>query len=213
MLHNLILSSYVVASVFAQNNQRLFSSKITTPTSFETRLGKLEFPLGVPAHKTVETLYDHIDYIHGINSFLTAFSGASTWAARQGFLKAGVQDNYVLIFPNLMDSESLFLTGDADAIRFFSFLDLPKGPVVVEMPQDILCTVNGMWSRWVTDMGISGPDRGVERCISLFSNHKMFSKVIGYKPYLDKATSLSYVSIAPSNLFLIKLGDLAKLKR
>ena len=136
-------------------------SNIQTPASIETRLGKLEFPLGVPAPKTTETLYNHLDYIHGINSFLTAFSGASSWAMRQGFLKAGVQDNAVLIFSELMDSKSLFLTGDADTLCFFSFLDLSNGPIVLEIPSRTFGFLNDMWFRWLTDTGTTGPDKGI----------------------------------------------------
>lgn len=157
----LLLSSFAISSIFCQNNQPLIPPAIATPPSVETRLGTLEFPLGVPTPKTVETLYNHIDYIHGINAFLTAFSGASMWAVHEGFLKANVHDNEVLIFSTLMDAKSLFLTANADTLYFFSFLDLSKGPVVVEMPPRTMSVVDDMWFRWVTDMGMSGPDRGL----------------------------------------------------
>lgn len=152
----ILMSAFSLSTVFGQN-----MPPWETSPSVETRLGKLEFPLGVPASRTVETLYDHLDYIHGINAFLTAFSGVSTWAMREGFLKAGVKDNEVLIFSQLMDAKSLFLTANADTIYFCSFLDLSKGPLVVEIPPDTLSLVDDMWFRWVIDMGMSGPDRGL----------------------------------------------------
>ena len=40
-------------------------------------------------------LYDHLDYVHALNAFLTAFPAASTRAIRQGFLDVGVEDNTV----------------------------------------------------------------------------------------------------------------------
>jgi hypothetical protein len=52
------------------------------------------------------------------------------------------------------------LTGNADTVYFFAFLDLSQGPVVVEVPPECLGAVNDMWLRWVTDVGVPGPDRG-----------------------------------------------------
>ena len=66
---------------------------LSTPERVESRLGALEFKDGAPSAKTVETLYDHLDYVHTLNAFLTAFPAASTQAIRQGFLDVGVEDN------------------------------------------------------------------------------------------------------------------------
>ena len=55
-------------------------------------------------------------------------------AIRQGFLDIGVEDNSVLLFPELMDSASLFLTANCDTIYFLSFMDLTGGPMVVDVP-------------------------------------------------------------------------------
>ena len=50
-------------------------ASLSTPDQVDSRLGPLEFTDGAPARKTVETLYDHLDYVHGLNAFLTAFPG------------------------------------------------------------------------------------------------------------------------------------------
>lgn len=152
----------MTAALFGQSQMaNKIPSEITTPASVETKRGKLDFPLGVPTPETSNMMYDHIDYHHAFSSFLNCFSGASVWAIREGFLKAGINDNDVLIFSNLMDSNSLFLTANADTVYFFSFFDLSKGPLVVEMPPRTLSTIDDMWFRWVIDMGLSGPDRGL----------------------------------------------------
>ena len=109
---------------------------LSTPGKVESRIGPLEFTDGAPARKTVETLYDHLDFVHGVNAFLTAFPAASTQAMRQGFHDIGVQDNQVLIFSELMDSSSRFLTANADTVYYISFIDLSDGPMVVETPPD-----------------------------------------------------------------------------
>ena len=137
---------------------------ISTPDRVESRLGTLEFRDGAPTKATAELLYDHLDFVHGMEAFINAFPGASVAAIRQGFLSIGVEDNSVLLFSELMDSASLFLTGNCDTVYFLSFVDLTAGPMVIDVPplgppSGILGTIDDMWFRWVTDFGLPGPDR------------------------------------------------------
>jgi hypothetical protein len=115
---------------------------------------------GAPSAKTVETLYDHLDFVHALNAFLTAFPAASTQAIRQGFLSIGAQDNTVVIFSELMDSSSRFLTANADTVYYVGIVDLTDGPMVVETPPMALGTFDDMWFQWIIDFGMPGPDRG-----------------------------------------------------
>jgi hypothetical protein len=133
---------------------------IRTPESVETSLGTLAFPLGVPTGETQSRVYDHLDHVHAVNAFLNGFSGVSVWAMRKGFLDVGVGDNDVLLFSELMDAKSLFLTANADTVYFASVLDLTQGPLVVQIPPLTLNTIDDMWFRWVTDLSLPGPDRG-----------------------------------------------------
>ena len=111
-------------------------ASISAPDQLESRLGTLEFTDGVPSAKTAEAAYDQLDFVHGLNAYLNGFPGASTQAIRKGFHEAAVEDNAVLIFSELMGSESLFLTANADTVYYISFLDLTDGPLVVETPPD-----------------------------------------------------------------------------
>ena len=133
---------------------------ISTPAQLETRLGTLEFVDGVPTGETAETVYDHLDFVHALNVFLNGYAGASTWAMRKGFHEAGVDDNQILIFSELMGSESLFLTANADTVYFLGIVDLASGPMVVETPPQALALFDDMWFHWIVDFGLSGPDRG-----------------------------------------------------
>ena len=63
---------------------------ISTPERLESRIGTLEFVDGVPSGETAERVYDHLDFVHGLNVFLDGFAGASTYAIRKGFHDAGV---------------------------------------------------------------------------------------------------------------------------
>ena len=133
---------------------------ITTPSRVEAGIGALEFTDGYPTTETAEKLRDHLDYLHGVEAFMNSIQGVSTYALREGFLDAGVQDGDVLIFSELMDSRSLFLTANADTVYYISFLDLSDGPLVLETPPDALGLIDDMWFRWVSDFGLPGADRG-----------------------------------------------------
>jgi hypothetical protein len=75
-------------------------------------------------------------------------------------LGIGVKDNEVLIYSELMDAKSLFLTANADTVYFFGGLDLTKGPMVLEVPPKALGAIDDQWFRWVIDFGLPGLDRG-----------------------------------------------------
>jgi hypothetical protein len=136
-----------------------------TPDTVQSRLGALEFRDGAPSDETAALLYDHLDFVHGVEAFLGSIPGASMFALWRGFEAAGAEDNTFLLFSELMDSASVFLTGNCDTVYFWGFVDLSDGPMVldvpsVDAPSGILGTIDDMWFRWVTDIGLPGPDRG-----------------------------------------------------
>jgi hypothetical protein len=133
---------------------------LVTPDKVETRIGTLEFKDGAPSAATVEKVQDSLDYVRGVNAFMNSFSGASAYAIREGLHSTGAEDNTIVIFAELMDSNSLFLTANADTIYTMAILDLTKGPLVVEVPPKALGTLNDMWFGWIIDIGNPGPDRG-----------------------------------------------------
>jgi hypothetical protein len=133
---------------------------ISTPDKVETGLGTLAFIDGAPTAETVQKVYDSLDYVQSVDAFMNSFSGASAYAIHEGFHSIGAQDNTIVIFSKLMDSNSLFLTANADTIYTVAALDLTKGPLVVEVPPMALGTLNDMWFGWIIDIGGPGPDRG-----------------------------------------------------
>ena len=135
-------------------------SSIGAPDRLTTRVGTLELVDGVPTRETVGSLYDHLDFVHALNVFLDGYPGASTYAIRKGFRDVGVNDNEILIFSELLGSESVFLTANADTVYFLGFVDLTSGPMVVETPPQSLGAFDDMWWGWIVDFGLPGPDRG-----------------------------------------------------
>jgi hypothetical protein len=133
---------------------------ITTPDKADTRIGALDYTDGAPSAATVQKVYDNLDFIRGVDVFMNSFSGASAYAIREGFHSIGAEDNTVVIFSDLMDSSSLFLTANADTVYNLAVINLTKGPMVVDVPPMQLGTLNDMWFGWVIDIGGPGPDRG-----------------------------------------------------
>jgi hypothetical protein len=133
---------------------------ITTPDKIETRIGPLEFKDGAPSAATAKKVRDSLDYVRGVDAFMNSFSGASAYAIRKGFQSIGAEDNTVIMFSELMDSNSLFLTPNADTIYSVATIDLTKGPMVIEVPPKSLGTINDLWFGWIIDVGNPGPDRG-----------------------------------------------------
>jgi hypothetical protein len=133
---------------------------ITTPDTVETRLGTLEFKDGAPGAATVAKVYDNLDFTHAFETFVNTMQGVSIQALRKGLQGAGVKDNEVIVFSELMDARSLFLTANADTVYAFGVLDLTNGPMVLEVPPKFLGAIDDHWFRWVTDIGAPGADRG-----------------------------------------------------
>jgi hypothetical protein len=150
---------FAVIPGFTQVSTTTMAS-LSIPDKVVTSLGTLDFKDGAPSAATTQKLYDNLDFLHAQNVFLNTFQGASTYAAGEGFKSAGAEDNSVLIFSNLMDSKSLFLTANADVVYFMTIVNLTKGPMVVETPPMSLGTFDDMWFRWIVDAGTPGPDRG-----------------------------------------------------
>jgi hypothetical protein len=135
-------------------------AQITTPSTVDTRIGKLEYFDGVPTPQTADKVYDNLVFMRGVESFLNGIPGASMAAIRQGLRDAGATGSTIGVFESLMDSKSLFLTPNSETVYFWNWMDLKDGPVVVETPPNILGVVDDFWFRYVTDMGNAGPDKG-----------------------------------------------------
>lgn len=143
----------------AQVSQQTLTA-IGAADRIETRAGTLEFKDGVPTVATAERVRDTLDFTRALNVYNNSFRGASAYALGKGFQSIGAEDNTIVIFQDLMDAKSLFLTANADTVYFLGVLNLSKGPLVVEQPPGSLGTFNDMWFSWIIDGGFPGPDRG-----------------------------------------------------
>ena len=169
-MHSLFLTSVLIlgssAAAFAQKTHG-FNNKIPenilTPDKVKTRIGTLKFFDGQPDADTVQMVYDNLDFLRGVETFLNGMPATSIDMIRRGQAELGATAfNHCVIFDKLMDSNGLFLTGNTDTVYCTLFFDMKKhGSMVVEIPAG--CgpgTVNDAFFRFVVDMGAPGPDKG-----------------------------------------------------
>ena len=157
----LALALIVTCSLaLAQTSEETLRS-LSAPDTIETHLGTLEFADGVPTEATASKVYDTLDFTRALNVYNNSFRGASAMALVKGFDSIGAKPEDVIIFSELMDSSSLFLTANADTVYYLTGLDLSQGPLVIEQPSDAVGTINDMWFSWIIDIGGPGPDRGL----------------------------------------------------
>jgi hypothetical protein len=136
-------------------------AKITTPDTVETRIGTLRFKDGTPDDATVQLAYDQLDFGRGIDAFLQGMSATSIHALCTGLGEAGAQLNEgIAITEDLFDARSLFLTANTTTVYALFCVDLKDGPMVVRVPPQVLGPVDDADFRWVTDVGLTGPDKG-----------------------------------------------------
>jgi len=133
---------------------------LVTPDKVESRIGTLQYKDGAPTVETAEKVRDTLDFTRALNAYNNSFRGASALAIAKGFHSIGAEDNTVLIFSDLMDANSLFLTANADTVYYCAVVNLGNGPMVIEQPPMGLGTINDMWFSWIIDIGFPGPDRG-----------------------------------------------------
>ncbi|MDQ0894688.1 DUF1254 domain-containing protein [Agromyces ramosus] len=137
-------------------------ASLSTPDTVSSPFGDLRFFDGLPLPETVDAAYDALDLMRGIEVFLNAVPGASLVAFRTGLRAAGVTSpRQIGITQPRATSKALFLTPNTETTYGTTMLDLNAwGPTVIEAPPQSLCVVDDFWFRYVTDMGIAGPDRG-----------------------------------------------------
>jgi hypothetical protein len=163
----ILVSALLTSTAAAQEKTPGYNTKIPeyimTQDKVDTRIGTLEFFDGIPTKKTAALLYDNLDFLRGVETFLNGIPATSIEGIRRGMERLGLTNlNQALIFDDLMDSNPLFLTGNTSTVYCSVILDLKKdGPTVVEVPPGSgPGTVNDAYFRFVIDMGPPGPDGG-----------------------------------------------------
>lgn len=133
---------------------------VAIPDQIESRLGTLKFQSGFPDKATTEKLFDNLDFQHAVQAYLLGLPPVSQFANRKGILEVGPANSTVPIFETMMNARSIFLTPNNNTPYTWFWIDLSKGPVVIEVPPKVLGLIDDMWYHWAGDVGITGPDKG-----------------------------------------------------
>src|SRR5271163_22935 len=120
---------------------------VASPDKVDTRLGTLVFSDGFPDAASVDKLYDNLDFQRAVQAYLWALPPVSQAANRNAIRTLGPTNGTVPIFERLLDSRSVFLTANDNTVYSWMWLDLSKGPLVVEVPPKVLGAINDMWYR------------------------------------------------------------------
>ena len=133
---------------------------IASPDKVETRLGTLEFFDGFPDDAAVQKLYDNLDFQRAVQAYLLALAPVNMAGLRAGLLTVGPANVTIPTFESNLNARSIFLTPNATTPYTWIWIDLHDGPLVVEVPPMTLGMIDDFWFKYVTDIGIVGPDRG-----------------------------------------------------
>jgi len=133
---------------------------LASPNKVETRFGTLNFFDGFPDKATAEKLFDNLDFQRAVQAYLLAIPAVSQVANRNASRALGPINRTIPIWEQLVDSRTVGLTFNDNTVYSWGWLDLSNGPLVLEVPPEVLGAINDVWSRWVVDLGITGPDKG-----------------------------------------------------
>jgi hypothetical protein len=127
-----------------------------------SRIGSFEFKGGFPTPKATKDLNELLVFNRAVEVYIQNIAAVSMFKFRKGLGDFGAKSSsQIVIWPELMDANTLLLTPNSDTVYTFSFLDLKAdGPTVVDLPPKMLGLFDDMWMRYIADGGMAGADKG-----------------------------------------------------
>ncbi len=128
----------------------------------ETRIGKLDFELGVPTKATVEKLYDEMDFQRAVQCYLWALPIVGLEDAKQAHEQdTGARSGDLAIYEGYRNVR-VFFTPNVVTTYLVGTIDLAEhGPMVLDYPAGATAgALIDWWDRPITDVGVPGPDKG-----------------------------------------------------
>src|SRR5262245_43047151 len=130
--------------------------------SVDTRMGKIDLVMGLPANAQVEQrIYDEMDYQRACQAYIWAIPivGMNEWKrAHLGPIGARLGD--LVLYNNYKDKLGI-LTANFTTPYIITFHNVERGPLVIEQPAGAFAgMVMDFWQRPVADLGQAGPDKG-----------------------------------------------------
>lgn len=135
------------------------------PDEINTNFGTLKFELeAFPTEETTNKIYDELDLQRATQAYMDFLPALSVNAIIKGQIRdfkfKTSSDIGVHPSPGLTPTE-LYLTGNNSTVYAVASLDLKvDGPTVLEAPPGMLGTVDDANFKFLTDIGVVGPDKG-----------------------------------------------------
>jgi len=107
-------------------------------------------------------LYDEMDYQRAAQSYVwsTPLVSITTWRDAQAKAYGVTGETDFVVLRSLKEKRGI-VTGNLTTPYLFNFLSLEKGPLEIEYPAgQTAAGVLDFWQRPVTDLGLTGPDKG-----------------------------------------------------
>lgn len=138
------------------------TESLPTTGAIDSCIGQLAFEGGYPVDATVAKLYDEMDFQRATQAYMWAIPIVSFAKWQEQHEKVfGQEDGDLVQMVSSLDKMGM-LTPNDSTTYLIGFWNLERtGPMVIEYPKG--ATAGGildMWQRSITDMGLSGPDKG-----------------------------------------------------
>jgi hypothetical protein len=130
--------------------------------SIDSRIGKLDFELGVPTQQTATKLYDEMDFQRAVQSYLWGVTIVNVEQNRQGLVHdTGAKSGDLALYDDYR-SKSTILGANNSTPYIYGFIDLSeRGPMVVDYPPGPSAgAVMDWWERPLTDLGLPSAEQG-----------------------------------------------------
>src|SRR5450631_953066 len=149
-------------TIFAATLACAMAATTVCAETIDSRIGKLDFELGVPTPQTATKLYDEMDFQRAVQSYLWGLTIVGMEQNRQGLVHdTGAKSGDLALYDDFR-SKSTILGANNSTPYIYVFMDLSeKGPVVVDFPPGPSAgAVMDWWERPVTDVGLPSAEQG-----------------------------------------------------
>lgn len=164
-----ILASLVVLAACGQNKTESVTSNNSGSTATDSGilngpdyLNGLQFRNDYPTNKTVDKLYDAIDFQRACQAYIWAIPIVNMDALFIGQHKDfGANFNQPIVIQAYATAKNVGLTANNNTIYALVPFELSKnGPVVIDSPPGAYGVIDDWWQRPITEVGPLGPDKG-----------------------------------------------------
>jgi hypothetical protein len=116
---------------------------------------------GYPTEETAEAMFEEYDYQAAVQFYVWGYAYLNSLGLEKGLANLGGDERSFYIFDKRIQPQHNIMTANAEVIYTMTrFIDLSKGPVVLEVPPRARGHFFDIGMRAYVDIGDVGPDKG-----------------------------------------------------